>query len=113
MIYEEKKTDVFKNRFGGEGEIVMEHVIDEKVLGGKVTTYARCLLKPGCSLGYHEHKGNSETYFILKGNPTYNDNGTVIELKPGDTAFCPEGTGHGIANNTESDVLFMAIIVPA
>ncbi len=113
MIYEEKKTEVFKNRFGGEGEAVIEHVIDETLYGGRVTLFSRCLLKPGCSLGYHEHKGNSETYFILKGKPTYNDNGTVIELKPGDTTFCPEGTSHGIANNTEEDVLFMAIIVPA
>ncbi|MCD7975469.1 MAG: cupin domain-containing protein [Phascolarctobacterium sp.] len=113
MIGKEKKTDVFKNRFGGEGEVVIEHIIDEAVYGGKVSLFTRCLLKPGCSLGYHEHKGNSETYFILKGNPTYNDDGTLVELKPGDTTFCPEGTSHGIANNMDSDVVFVAIIVPA
>ncbi len=113
MICTNKKTDLLRQRFGGEGEVVLEHVLDEKLYGGKVSTFARVLLKPGCSLGCHEHNGNSETYFIVQGTAVYNDNGTLVELHPGDTAFCPSGESHAIANQSTEDVVFMALIVPA
>lgn len=111
MIFHDKKTDVFHNRFEGKGEIVMEHVIDEALYGGKIPVYARVCLKPGCSLGWHIHKGNSETYFILSGTAVYSDNGNSVTLKAGDTAFCPDGEGHAIANEGTEDLIFMALIV--
>lgn len=47
----------------------MEHIVDEKVYGGKIAAYARVILKPGCSLGYHKHEGTSETIYILQVRP--------------------------------------------
>lgn len=61
MIVTERKTDVFNQRAGGKGETIMEHIVDEKLYGGKIITYARVILKPGCSLGLHKHVGTSET----------------------------------------------------
>ncbi len=113
MLAQDKKTDLLRQRFGGDGEVILEHVLDEKLYNGKVSVFARVLLKPGCSLGYHEHNGNSETYFILQGTAEYNDNGTIVEVHPGDTTFCPSGQGHAIANKSSADVVFMALIVPA
>lgn len=91
----------------------MEHIIDEKVYNGKIAAYARVILKPGCSLGYHKHEGTSETLYILSGTAEYNDNGTEMELFPGDVAFCPEGESHSIGNSAHSktDLVVMALIV--
>ena len=38
--------------------------------------FAEVTIAPGCSLGYHEHHGESETYYIIKGQGEYDDNGT-------------------------------------
>ena len=57
MIVTERKTDIFERRAGGKGNTIMEHIVDEKVYGGKIAAYARVILKPGCSLGYHKHEG--------------------------------------------------------
>ncbi len=38
-------------------------------------------LEPGCSLGYHEHHGESETYYIIQGQGEYNDNGKYRPVK--------------------------------
>ena len=111
MLVTDRKTDYFEKRAGGTGTTIMEHIIDEKVYNGKIAAYARVILKPGCSLGYHKHEGTSETLYILSG--TYNDNGMEMELFPGDVAFCPEGESHSIGNSAHSktDLVVMALIV--
>ena len=46
MIVTERKTDIFERRAGGKGNTIMEHIVDEKVYGGKIAAYARVILKP-------------------------------------------------------------------
>lgn len=87
MIVTERKTDIFERRAGGKGNTIMEHIVDEKVYGGKIAAYARVILKPGCSLGYHKHEGTSETIYILQGTALYNDNGTENTLTAGAQLF--------------------------
>ena len=65
----------------------------------------------GSSLGYHEHHGNTETYFILSGTGEYSDNGEKYTVKAGDCTFCAEGNGHGLENTGNEDLVFMALII--
>ena len=44
-------------------------------------------------LGYHEHHGETETYYILSGNGVYVDNGEEVPAKEGDVFFCKDGDG--------------------
>lgn len=69
------------------------------------------VLAPGCSIGYHEHQGESETFYILAGEARYNDNGTEVTLSPGDCAHTASGQGHSIANAGETPLEFIALIV--
>ena len=101
MIVTERKTDIFERRAGGKGNTIMEHIVDEKVYGGKIAAYARVILKPG----------TSETIYILQGTALYNDNGTESTLTAGAVVFCPEGESHSIENIGQDDLLAMALIV--
>ena len=96
---------------GGKGEVIINHILGEKELNGKCGLYAEVILKPGCTLGYHEHHGESETYYILTGEGNYNDNGTIRPVKAGDITFTPDGKGHGLDNTGDSDLKFMALII--
>ena len=60
---------------GGNGHVIIKEILDAEQLNGKCGLYAQVTLEPGCSLGYHEHHGESETYYILQGQGEYNDNG--------------------------------------
>lgn len=111
MIVTERKTDVFNQRAGGKGETIMEHIVDEKLYGGKIITYARVILKPGCSLGLHKHVGTSETMYLLQGTGLYNYNGKESTLHAGDVTFCPENESHSIENIGNDDLMIMALIV--
>ena len=72
----ETVTEVVKNMAGGDGEVTIKRILGEKELNGKCGLYAQVTIQPGSSLGYHEHKNESETYYILSGTAEYNDNGT-------------------------------------
>ena len=75
---------------GGNGHVIIKEILDAEQLNGKCGLYAQVTLEPGCSLGYHEHHGESETYYILQGQGEYNDNGTYRPVKAGDITFTPE-----------------------
>lgn len=113
MLVTNRKTDYFEKRAGGTGTTIMEHIVDESVYGGKIAAYARVVLKPGCSLGYHKHEGTSETLYILSGTAEYNDNGTPCTLQAGDVAYCAEGESHSVGNSASAteDLVIIALIV--
>lgn len=104
-------TEVIKEMWGGEGEVIISHILGEKELNGKCGLYAQVTINPGSSLGYHEHHGESETYYILSGEAEYDDNGTKRMVKAGDVTFTPDGCGHALKPTSDEPVVFMALII--
>ncbi|HCK88898.1 MAG TPA: cupin domain-containing protein [Erysipelotrichaceae bacterium] len=99
---------------GGDGTVKLtQFIASPDDLCGKGRSFARVVLNPGCSIGYHGHETDSELYYILKGTAEYNDNGTLKTVTEGDVTICPPGEGHGIANKSEDVVELIAVIVYA
>lgn len=96
---------------GGQGYYHRDRFADAEALGGVVETFAKITLEPHTVMGYHQHQGNFEFYYILKGEGKYNDNGTVVPCKPGDVFKCPDGEYHGIENTGDDILEFVALIV--
>ena len=107
----EAKTERVENMAGGKGHVLIKRILGEKELNGKCRMYSQVTLEPGCSLGHHIHHNESETYYILKGEGVYNDNGTSCPVKAGDITFTPDGKGHGLENTGDTDLVFMALII--
>ena len=107
----ERKVITVENNAGGKGPMTIEHLLGENELDGKCKMYAKVTIPVGSSLGYHEHHGNTETYFILSGTGEYSDNGEKYTVKAGDCTFCEEGNGHGLENIGDEDLVFMALII--
>ena len=104
-------TERVENMAGGTGHVLIKRLLDEKQLNGKCRMYAEVTLEPGCSLGYHEHHNESETYYIISGEGEYDDNGTKRMVKAGDKTFTPDNCGHGLKNTGTEDLVFMALII--
>ena len=86
------------------------------VLKSRIGVHKMCIrdrvtIQPGSSLGYHEHKNESETYYILSGTAEYNDNGTTRTVKAGDVTYTPDGCGHALKPIGNEPVVFMALII--
>ncbi|MFQ7191717.1 MAG: cupin domain-containing protein [Megamonas funiformis] len=112
MIFTEHEIVRKEKANGGKGHIIIEHLLTKNELKEQCSMFAHVTLEPNCSLGYHEHHGNGEAYYITKGSGLYSDNGNIIEVKAGDVVFCPDGEGHGIENTSSSENLeFTALII--
>ena len=73
--------------------------------------FAKLVIPPGASIGDHQHEGEFEAYYVIKGNPTVNDNGKTLTLNPGDMHICETGQTHGTKNETDEDVELLAFIL--
>lgn len=104
-------TEILSNRFGGNGEARTTKLMEMEQFHGKGRLFARTLLKPGCSIGFHQHNGDAETYYILTGEGMFNDNGTLIPVKAGDVMFTNDGESHGLDNTGDVDLEYMALVL--
>ena len=108
---DEKTVDVRK-MFDGAGEAVMHRILNgADEMYGKGRVFSHLHLKPGCEVGWHVHQGDGETYYILKGRGLFNDNGTEVEVGPGDVTFTGSGEGHALLNNGEEELEAIALIL--
>jgi len=107
----EPNSQKARNKANGKGEITITHLLTPAELDGKCAMYAKVTIPPGCSIGIHEHRGNTETYHILSGEALYNDNGKELRIGAGTTTFCPDGEKHGIESIGPEDLVFMALII--
>lgn len=105
------KTETIKNMCGGTGHVTIKHILGEQELNHKCRLYAEVTIQAGSSLGYHEHHGESETYYILSGTAEYDDNGVRRTVKAGDVTFTPDGCGHSLRPVGSEPVRFMALII--
>ena len=80
----EHKIDKVEKMAGGKGHVIIEHLLGEAELDGKCGLYAKVTIEPGCTLGFHEHHGETETYYILSGEGSYNDGEKSYPVKAGD-----------------------------
>lgn len=107
----ERKLNVVK-MFNGDGEAQLHHILHtNEEMYNKGRVFSHVTLNPGCEVGWHIHHGDGETYYILKGEADYNDNGTVVKVGPGDVTFVDDGEGHSIKNNGTEPVELIALIL--
>lgn len=108
---EEREVVTVERVNGGAGFIMKEALIGAEELGEHCKMFSKVTLPPHCELGYHEHHGETETYYILTGTGMYDDNGKAVLAEAGDVFFCKDGDGHGLKNTGEEDLSFVALIL--
>jgi mannose-6-phosphate isomerase-like protein (cupin superfamily) len=108
------KVAVVEHPRGGEGSVEFHHIVSEEELNGHGSMYAMAVLRPHSSVGWHQHVGNTEPYFILKGKGVFVDNdGTRTEVGPGDVCVIEVGQSHSLENPNDEELVFMALVYNA
>lgn len=107
-VFTEKKHLEVENP--ESGKIVKDIIMDPEVFQGANDMFAQITLHPGCAVPVHQHLGNNETYYLLKGEGEYTDEGIVLPVKAGDVTFCADGGTHGLKNTGKEDLVFIALI---
>ncbi|MTI95769.1 MAG: cupin domain-containing protein [Firmicutes bacterium] len=108
---EKLKVDVHPQFLGGKGTLTNIHFLDKENAAGSGRLFAKSILPPGSSIGYHTHEGDFEVYYILAGKALVNDNGEEHTLEPGDAILTKNGCGHSIENVGDTDLEYIALIL--
>ncbi len=97
----EKALPEFK---GGIGALNAKMLTDElnKILMGR--------LEPGSSIGLHTHEDSSEIMYFISGEGRLIHNGTEEKIVSGDCHYCKKGESHTVINDSDSDLVFFAVV---
>ena len=106
------KLELRENARGGNGTVEFRHLFNEGEYRSKIDLIAVIKLDPGCSIGYHQHTGNEEIYYILSGKLFVNDNGLESEVSAGDYVLTTNEGSHSIENRSDEPGEFLAIVIP-
>ena len=68
---------------------------------GHGSMYAKMVLQPGSSIGWHQHLGETEPYYVLSGTGKYSDaDGKERLIGPGDVCLIQCGGFHSVENTS-------------
>ena len=95
---------------GGDGETIVKDLTAGKK-PANVRVCSEMVLMKGCSIGRHGHSDDSEIIYILGGEGVYDDNGTVVSVRAGDTLVCFAGEEHSLRNEKDDPLRYLAMIV--
>ena len=100
-----------ENMRGGEGVVVIEHLLTKEELYDKGRLYAKIIIEPGCSIGQHVHEGEMESFYIISGEAELSDNGELVTVYAGDSVLTPSGEGHSVKNIGDATLEIIALIL--
>lgn len=105
------KIKVVEGLKGGVGKLEMHHILEPEELNGHGRLYALVRMEPHSSIGYHEHMGETEPYYVLSGHGIFIDNDkNRIPVGPDDVCLIECGQGHGFENDSEEELVMMALV---
>ncbi len=70
-----------------------------------------CILPPGTSIGYHQHNGIEEVYYIMSGRGRSTVNDQTWDVVAGDAIPCSLHDSHGLYNNSDEDLDIFVLMV--
>ncbi len=97
---------------GGKGTVDFYHVVPKDKTDDYVHMFAKLVINPASSIGWHQHVGETEPYYILSGEGLFTDNdGTKTVVHPGDVCLIKNGDYHAIENLSETEPLSLMAVI--
>ena len=114
MIREVKGVEA-EGLAGGKGKAIRYVIVQPEELNGHGRLYARIVLMPGSSVGWHQHVNDTEPYYILRGEGDFIEGDSendrkVTRVHAGEVCVIRVGQWHSLENNSEGELEFMALI---
>ena len=105
------EVDIRENMRGGQGTVKIEHLWKKDELKGKTRLCARLTLEPGCGIGFHEHVGEEEVFYVISGQGRVQDGDEAVAVGAGDTILTGDGSGHAVEASGDEPLVMLAVIV--
>lgn len=102
-------TETREKMRGGNGSVLITS-FEKELLPASCRLFGMLRLRPGCSIGAHEHTGEAEMFYFVSGEGVVLDDGERVAVKAGDTMTCMSGHSHGVENTGSEDLVIVATI---
>jgi len=112
MIIEHSQMEVETktNLREGKGSVQMT-LLGGRQLQKHCRILSEVLIPVGASIGPHSHSGETEYYIILEGTGLVDDDGKLVNVKPGDVVVTGGGATHSIEGTGKVPLKLIAVIV--
>jgi mannose-6-phosphate isomerase-like protein (cupin superfamily) len=109
---EDMLREPLENCHGGIGALDWIVVLDHNDLKDRGVNFIHDdILPPGVSIGYHQHTGDEEYYYIVSGKGLMTLDGESFEVTGGDITAVYPGGMHGLENTGTEDLRIIVISV--
>ena len=108
---EEMRVENIAEMRGGKGEVRVIHILERNEFQNKGRLFAHNILKPGTSIGMHEHVGDFEAYYVIKGEGMFDEEGVKKPIKAGELGLISVGKSHAIENTGHTDLELIALVL--
>ncbi|MBS7262274.1 MAG: cupin domain-containing protein [Eubacteriales bacterium] len=107
-IPEDYKKEIRERMRGGDGQVEVT-----KMAAGvpNLRLFGVLKLEKGCSIGTHEHTGEAELFYVLRGKGVFTDCGQSSVISVGETTVTASGGSHSLANPFDETLEVLAVIV--
>jgi mannose-6-phosphate isomerase-like protein (cupin superfamily) len=105
--------EIRENMRGGQGKVEIINLFKPGEFKGQARICARIILEPGCSIGVHEHVGEEEIYYVVRGQAILTDSTAEGEqvMLPGDASLTLGGQAHAIRNGGTETLEIIALVL--
>lgn len=111
MIRNTQERAIIENAHGGIGSIEIHKKITKKDKVEGLSLFARVVVSPHSTIGYHQHTDDAEAYYVLKGEGIFLDhNKEQVPVKAGDLCLIKKGQSHGLENLTDNELEMIAVV---
>lgn len=112
MIRNTSEGKIIEKPRNGTGSMKLCPIMIEEELSGCTTLFARVILNPQSEIGYHQHIGETEAYYVLSGQGIFIDGEQKeVAVSDGDICTIKEGQGHGMRNTGDACMDIIAIVI--
>jgi mannose-6-phosphate isomerase-like protein (cupin superfamily) len=105
-----QRAEIREKMRGGEGQAIVRRLAPVEALPSNCRLIGEIRLEPGCSIGSHEHMGETEIFYFTSGIGQVDDNGELITVGPGDVVVTGDAY-HAVANAGSEPLIFTAVII--
>lgn len=103
--YNEIEKVIVNNMRGGVGNIFIQRFDDESKMIAQITIPSQS------SIGFHEHINDEEIVYIIEGQGKCIAAGKEVEIAKGFVNYVKRGESHSIINDSDQDLILLAIIL--
>lgn len=87
-----------QSRLQENERVTMDWLVDDSIIAGAGLSVARMTLKPGIRSEGHSHPNCTEVIHLIAGRVEQTVGAERFAMKPGDSAFVPQGRFHQTRN---------------